>query len=99
VWLGEHADNPELTGMLINGTAPDEELVVPRQAEVPLFVEADDTVDIVRWMTSCGEMHDFDLHRAYLEVLPEQAQEGQLAVIRRDGRGGVSWRVWPIRAE
>jgi hypothetical protein len=99
VWLGEHAENPELTGMRIDEIPPGDELVVPKDAEVPLFVEADDTVDIIRWMTSCGEMHDFDLHSAYLKVLPDQPQEGQLALIRRDGRGGVSWRIWPIRAE
>ncbi len=99
VWLGEHAENPELTGMRIGELPPGDELVVPREAEVPLFIEADDTVDIIRWMTSCGEMHDFDLHSAYLKVLPDQPQEGQLALIRRDGRGGVSWRIWPIRAE
>lgn len=99
VWLGEHAENPELTGMRIDELPPGDELVVPKGTEVPLFVEADDTVDIIRWMTSCGEMHDFDLHSAYLKVLPDQPQDGQLALIRRDGRGGVSWRIWPIRAE
>jgi hypothetical protein len=99
VLLGVHAENPELTGMMINSVAPGEDLVVPKDAKVPLFVEADDTVDIVHWLTSCGEMHDFDLHSAYLKVLPDQAQEGQLAVVRRDGQAGVAWKVWPIRAE
>jgi hypothetical protein len=99
VYLGEHAENPELTGMLINSAAPGDTLVVPKDEKVPLFVEADDTTDIVMWLTSCGEMHDFDLHAAYLKVLPDQPQEGQLAVVRRDGRGGVAWRVWPVRAE
>jgi hypothetical protein len=99
VWLGEHRDNPELTGMLINGTEPGATLVVPKEDKVPLFVEADDTMDIVNWLTSCGEMHDFDLHHAYLKVLPDQPQDGELAVVKRDDRGGVSWRVWPITAE
>jgi hypothetical protein len=99
VWLGESATNPELTGMMINNTAPGDALVVPKEDKVPLFVEADDTIDIVNWLTSCGEMHDFDLHAAYLKVLPDQPQEGQLAVVKRDDKGGVSWRVWPIQAE
>jgi hypothetical protein len=99
IWLGDSAANPELTGMMINNTPPGDELVVPKEDKVPLFIEADDTVDIVNWLTSCGEMHDFDLHSAYLKVLPDQPQDGQLAVVRRDDRGGVSWRVWPIRAE
>lgn len=101
IWLGESATNPELTGMLINGNdAPaGTEIVVPKEDKVPLYVEADDSVDIVNWLTSCGEMHDFDLHSAYLMVLPDQPQEGELAVVKRDDRGGVTWRVWPIRAE
>ena len=99
IWLGETATNPELTGMLINNTEPGAELVVPKEDKVPLFIEADDKVDIVNWLTSCGEMHDFDLHQAYLKVPPETPQDGQLAVVKRDPRGGVSWRVWPIRAE
>jgi hypothetical protein len=102
VWLGDTAQNPDLVGMLVNGDAPGDhgsELVVPKQEKVPLFVEADDEVDIVNWLTSCGEMHDFDLHSAYLKVLPEQPQDGELAVVKRDAQGGVSWRVWSIRAE
>ena len=99
IYLGESAQNPELIGMMIDGSEPSSELVVPKDDKVPLFVEADDKVDIVNWLTSCGEMHDFDLHSAYLKVLPDQPQDGQLAVVLRDDRGGVTWRVWPIRAE
>ncbi|NVB79573.1 MAG: hypothetical protein HOV81_14345 [Kofleriaceae bacterium] len=101
VWLGESAQNPPLDGMLIAGTdAPaGTDLVVPPDEKVPLFVQADDTIDMVTWLTSCGEMHDFDLHSAYLMVPPDSSQQGQLAVVRRDDRGGVTWRVWPIRAE
>jgi len=99
VWLGESAQNPELVGMMINGGEPGSELVVPKDEKVPLFVEADDTQAIVNWLTSCGEMHDFDLHAAYLVVTPDTPQEGELAVVLRDDRGGVTWRIWPIRAE
>jgi hypothetical protein len=101
IFLGESATNPELSGMLINNNdAPaGTDLVVPKEDKVPLFVEADDTIDIVNWLTSCGEMHDFDLHHAYLKVLVDQPQEGQLAVVKRDNRGGVTWRMWPISAQ
>jgi hypothetical protein len=99
IYLGESAKNPELIGMMIDGSEPASELVVPKEDKVPLFVEADDKLDIVNWLTSCGEMHDFDLHSAYLKVLPDQPQEGQLAVVLRDDQGGVTWRVWPIHAE
>ena len=44
-------------------------------------------------------MHDFDLPQAYLRVELEDPASGELAVVRRDPRGGVAWRVWPIRAE
>jgi hypothetical protein len=101
VWLGDTAVNPTLAGLTINGleVPAGEEIVVAKDTKVPLFVEADDEVQIVNWLTSCGEMHDFDLHSAYLTVGPEDPQEGELAVVVRDPSGGVAWRVWPIRAE
>jgi hypothetical protein len=101
VWLGETGANPTLGGLMINGVdVPDgQEIVVAKDTEIPLFVEADDEVQIVNWLTSCGEMHDFDLHSAYLTVGPDDPQEGELAVIVRDELGGVAWRIWPIRSE
>lgn len=100
VWIGDTGANPALAGMMINGAPPDsDELVVPKDTEVRLFVEADDKIHIVNWLTSCGEMHDYDLHSAYLVVTPDSKQEGQLALVYRDDRGGVTWRVWQIRAE
>ena len=99
VWLGEGITNPELVGLLVNDAKPGDELVVAKDVEVPLYVEADDNKHIVNWLTSCGVMHDFDLHSAYLTVGPEDPQDGQLVVVLRDERGGVTWRIWPIRAE
>ena len=55
--------------------------------------------DDVNWLTSCGTMHDYDLPQAYLRVELEDPMEGELAVVLRDARGGVAWRVWPIHAE
>jgi len=76
------------------------DLVVPKDAKVPLFVDADDEVDIVNWLSSAGTVHDFDLHAGYLTFDdPEDKLEGQLAVIVRDPLGGVAWRFWSIRAE
>jgi len=99
VWLGDTRDNPALADLSIGGASPGVSLVVPRDQDVPLFVTADDSVDTVNWLTSCGTMHDFDLHAAYLRVEPDDSQQGQLAVVLRDASGGVSWQVWPIRAE
>ena len=101
VWLGESVTNPTLEGLTINGVEvpAGEAIVVAKDTKIPLYVEADDEVQIVNWLTSCGEMHDFDLHSAYLTVGPEDPQEGELAVVVRDPSGGVAWRVWPITSE
>jgi len=98
VWLGETAANPSLAEVLVDGTSPTEALVLPAATEVRLSVPAVDGVDNITWMTSCGTMHDFDLSHAYLRIEPEDSQEGELVLVVRDPRGGVSWRVWPVRA-
>lgn len=103
VWLGESRPNPELVDLMIGGAeAPPEgtEIVVPADgSEVRLFVEADDEKQNVNWLSSAGVMHDFDLHSAYLTVDVEDPQAGEMAVVLRDEFGGVTWRVWPVRAE
>jgi len=100
VLLGVSAANPALDGMMINGIDPGTtDLVVPAMGKTPLFVQADDTVNIVNWLTSAGTMHDFDLHNAYLTFEAEDMTEGQLAVVLRDPLGGVAWRFWSIRAQ
>ena len=99
VWLGESGDNPTLVDLRIAGGLPGTSIVVPLDEDVPLSVSADDVVDTVNWLTSCGTMHDFDLSSAYLRVEPDDPQQGELAVVLRDSRGGVAWNVWPIRAQ
>ena len=99
VWLGEAADNPPFVGLQIADTVPSPELVLPIDTNVPLEVSADDRTDNVTWLTSCGTMHDFDLSRAYLRIGPDDVQVGELVLVLRDPHGGVSWRVWPVRAE
>lgn len=99
VWLGDFADNPQLANVIImDEPAPPGALVVPPLTDVHLSVDADDAVDIVNWLTSCGSMHDFDLHKAYLRVEKDDPTTGELAVVLRDARGGVAWQVWPISA-
>jgi hypothetical protein len=100
VLLGIERSNPALVGLTINGVEPTtDEIVVSATGKTPLFVQADDSMDIVNWLTSAGTMHDFDLHNAYLTFEPEDMLQGQLAVIVRDKFGGVAWRFWSIRAE
>jgi hypothetical protein len=101
VWLGDSADNPTLQGLMIDDApapAAGTMLTVPGLTDVHLFVEADDAVDIVNWLTSCGSMHDFDLHKAYLRVEKDDPMTGELSVVLRDNQGGVAWEVWPISA-
>ncbi|MBA2538097.1 MAG: hypothetical protein H0V17_00555 [Deltaproteobacteria bacterium] len=101
VALGNTAPNPVLGVMRIDGSeapAPTTEIVVGKLVDVPLLVEANEDDD-VNWLTSCGTMHDFDLPSAYLRVEVEDLTEGELAVVLRDPTGGVTWQVWPIRAE
>ena len=99
IWLGDSADNPTLDGVTVGDVAPGTSIVVPKLTDVHLFVNADDSVDIVNWLTSCGSMHDFDLHKAYLRVEKDDPTSGELAVVLRDAKGGVAWQVWPISAQ
>jgi hypothetical protein len=100
VWLGMAGENPSLDAMMIDGAPADAkaELTVGKLVDVPLSISAE-IEDDVNWLTSCGTMHDFDLPQAYLRVEAEDPDAGELAVVRRDTRGGVAWRVWPIHAE
>jgi hypothetical protein len=100
VWLGMAGENPSLDAMMIDGVPADSqgEVVVGLLVDVPLSISAE-LEDDVNWLTSCGTMHDFDLPQAYLHVEADDPTAGELAVVRRDDRGGVAWRVWPIRAE
>jgi hypothetical protein len=101
VWLGDSADNPTLDGLMIDDApapAAGTMLTVPGLTDIHLFVNADDAVDIVNWLTSCGSMHDFDLHKAYLRLEKDDPMMGELAVVLRDAQGGVAWEVWPISA-
>jgi hypothetical protein len=103
VWLGGEGVNPPMNGLLIGGVepAPDAEIVFSKEpgARTDLYVEADDQVDIVNWLSSCGNVHDFDLHAAYVTFDPEDRTEGQFAVVLRDPLGGVTWRYWNCRVE
>lgn len=97
LWMGEHGENPVIDPVLVNGSAvPDNTpLLVDPVTDIPLAVQFDDSYG-VNWLTSAGEMHDFDLPAAYLRIEPETPQSGTLGVVVRDDRGGVSWKLWPI---
>ena len=96
VWLGDSMDNPTLDGVTVGDVAPGASIVIPELTDVHLFVNADDSVETVNWLTSCGSMHDYDLHKAYMRIEKNDPTTGELAVVLRDGKGGVVWQVWPI---
>jgi hypothetical protein len=100
VWLGGAAVNPAITDVEIDhALATATELVIPPRQDIPLSIGLDDTRYDVTWLSSCGTVHDFDLPNAYLQIEVGDAASGELALVVRDGSGGVSWQVWPIRAD
>lgn len=100
VILGEHRDNVVLGSVRVSGEnkLAVTTLQVPPVTDIRLDVDFDDTYG-VNWLTSCGNMHDFDLPNAYLRVEPEDPQSGMLGVVVRDAGGGVAWKLWNISAE
>lgn len=99
VWLGDAADNPEMTGIEVDHAgAPAGSLVVAPRQDIPLSVGLDAASFDVAWLSSCGTVHDFDLPTAYLRVEAGDRSSGELALVVRDRGGGVSWRVWSIDA-
>lgn len=98
VWLGDSAQNPTLDGVTIDGAPPPDELAVGLLTDVVLSVPFTEP-DRVRWMTSCGTMHDDDLPEAYLRVELDDPTAGELGVVVRTENGGVAWRIWPIQAQ
>jgi hypothetical protein len=102
VFLGDAGDNPVLANVTIGGApapAAGQMITVPADTDVHMSVDADDSLMLVDWLTSCGTMHDFDLHASYIHVLPDDPQSGELVLELRDNAGGVTWSVWPIAAQ
>lgn len=98
--LGHAADNPALVNVMLDDKpAGMSEIVVGKLATVPLSIDADAASYDVAWLTSCGTMHDFDLPNAHLEIGAGDPDAGELAVVLRDAKTGVAWRVWSIHAE
>jgi hypothetical protein len=100
LWLGEHADNPVIDPITIDGMdgLAATQLSVAAGVDIPLVVDFDTSFNI-NWLTSCGTMHDFDLAKAHLRVEPADPHSGTLAIVVRDALGGVDWHLWPITAQ
>ena len=101
VTLGMALQNPQLGDVLIGGApAPAADVVVPATGDVMLSTAIDNDTQDINWLTSVGEMHDFDLSDARLTLADDDDRStGSLAVVVRDEVGGATWRVWPIRKQ
>lgn len=101
VTLGMALQNPQLGDVLIAGApATAADVVVPATGDVTLSTAIDNDTQDINWLTSVGEMHDFDLADATLRLAADDERSaGSLAVVVRDDHGGATWRVWPIRKQ
>jgi len=87
VWLGDSRENPIAPVVALADP-------LPLARDIPLSVAADGTV---RWFTSCGTLRDAEAATATLRI--DEPCTGEIAVVVRDGLGGVAWQVIPARAE
>lgn len=99
--LGSDASNPELAGIEIAGAEVDDDGAVVIRADDAIDIAADgaagETELSYAWFSSVGEI---DLYLSERAVLTAQGPSvGQLVLIVRDQRGGVTWAWQDIRVE
>jgi hypothetical protein len=97
VWYGDHENNPMLGAVTVGDVVPDATIDVPIDVDVPLAIDLP-AGSSACWLTSLGTLQDDDQPVATLNVARSDAGVGELAVVVRDGTGGVVWQVWPIEA-
>jgi hypothetical protein len=97
IYLGAPGENPTAPSMVIDGQLASDQITVPMQRDVYVSVNVQAGAR-VNWLTSCGSLFQDDVATAFLRVASDDNQAGQLAVVIRDPRGGVAWRVWPVTA-
>ncbi|HEY4055817.1 MAG TPA: hypothetical protein VGM39_04385 [Kofleriaceae bacterium] len=102
VWLGEHRDNPMITGIDLNGmdgtTVTD--ITLDYTVDTPFRIDASvNDGDDVAWLTSCGTLHDDDLEHSYIRIQDDDPLMGDFAVVLRKPNGGVDWRTWKIHVD
>lgn len=96
MWLGESDANPGLPAVTIDGASPATSLTVALGRDIALAADRVDG-DTVRWLSSCGTLREDAEPNAMLRV--DEACDGELVVVVRDGRGGTVWHVWPLAAQ
>jgi hypothetical protein len=100
VILGDERANPELSEMTVDGAASytESELVVDATAKTTLAIPAAQE-DVARWLSSCGQLVDWDLASTRLTFEPADPRMGNISVVLRTRAGGVAWKTWAIRAK
>lgn len=100
VILGEARSNPSIDSATINGMrlADLSAITIDAAAETRLAVDAT-TLDAPSWLSSVGTVHDYDQPTAYITVDTKDLIDGEFALVYRDAKTGVTWRVWPIHAD
>ena len=97
-WLGDARDNPGVGPVTVDGVAPGPAITIPFDTDVALAIDVDPSYP-VNWLTSCGSLNsDDNEHAVLLHVERDDPTSGQLAVVVRDGSGGVAWQTWSIAA-
>lgn len=100
VFLGEEHQNPTIAEMTVDGVASlsASNLVVDATETTTLAIAAE-REDVTRWLSSCGQLVDWDLASTLLTFEPEDARVGNISVVLRTRVGGVAWKTWSIHAE
>lgn len=98
VVLGDASDNPVVSGTLVNGVNVEGSaaITIPPIVDVPIQTDVGSDGDTVEWLTSCGTMHDDNEIKTFMTIGSGDPTSGELAVVHRDGSGGVAWETWPI---
>jgi hypothetical protein len=101
VYLGNHADNPQLAGVTANGgSEEDGVLVIGAGDEIPIAAEGAEGEGELSyaWFTSVGDI-DLYLSEAATLTASDEPIEGQLVLVVRDEQGGVIWSWRDVRVE
>lgn len=96
VALGEMAQNPTLGAVTINGAPAKDGMVLPRDVDVLMSVEAG-AEEQVFWLSSIGDLSDEEDAVATLNhdsKSDDHLTSGHIAVVVRDRAGGVTWGFW-----
>lgn len=97
---GPTVGNPALGAVTLNGQPAADGLVLPRDTDVTLTVEASEEDDVF-WLASIGALSDEEDPVATLKYDSKDAEDhltdGHIAVVVRNKQGGVTWGFWAAK--